>query len=273
MKNYLTYPFKVMRITQSYTGTVSHKPHTTGSPKDYPIDEACTDSGKEALYCPCDKMKLIIKYGQGNGGTNTLFLQSTSKVYFADGTSDFFSMQVTHPDDSDLKKLRKGQKFKRGELICREGKDGATGNHLHISGGKGKIRGNGWVKNSNGKWVLNPTKGAYKPEKLFFIDPAFTKILNSKGLTFTNLPEEKYKTGTYKVSSADVLHVRKGPGIEYGKKKFYSLTYSARKQIRELTGKKADGYVRGVVFTVSEICGNWGKSPSGWVCLDYCEKL
>lgn len=28
-KNYLIYPCKTMRITQSYTGTTSHKPHMT----------------------------------------------------------------------------------------------------------------------------------------------------------------------------------------------------------------------------------------------------
>jgi hypothetical protein len=35
-KNYLIYPCKILRITQSYTETTSHLPHTAGSPKDYP---------------------------------------------------------------------------------------------------------------------------------------------------------------------------------------------------------------------------------------------
>lgn len=273
MKNYLVYPCKVMRITQSYDGRTSHLPHTTGSPKDYPIDEACRDSGREGFYCPCDEMKLVIKYGQGNGGTNTLFLQSTSKVVFADGTSDYVSVQVTHPNDSDLRKLTKGQKFKRGELICSEGSDGGVGNHLHISAGKGKIRGNGWVKNSKGKWVLNCTKGACKPQQLFFVNSAFTKVIHSKGLVFRLLPEEKYTAGTYKVSEATLLYVRKGPGTNYGKKKYISFTPSAKKQIKELVGRKVDGYVKGVVFTVTETDGVWGKTPSGWVCLDYCRKI
>ncbi len=275
MKNYLIYPCKVMRITQSYDGSVSHKPHTTGTPKDYPIDEGCSDSGREALYCPCDEMKLIIKYGQGNGGTNTLFLESTSRVIFSDGTTDYFAMQVTHPNDSDIKRLKKGQLFKRGELICREGSDGGVGNHLHISGGKGKIRGNGWVKNTKGKWVLKPTNGAFRPEQLFFLDSSFTKVIDSKNLQFRPLPKEEneYSTGTYKVTEATLLHVRNGPGTNYGKRKFYSLTRSARKQIKELIGRGADGYVKGVVFTVTETKDSWGKTPSGWVCLDYCARL
>lgn len=273
MKNYLIYPCRVMRITQSYDGTASHKEHTTGSPKDYPIDEGCTDAGQEWMYCPCDEMVVKRIYGVGNRGTNTFWLQSTSKVIFADGTQNYFTMQITHPDDSQFKSIKVGTVFKRKEKICREGKDGATGNHFHFSGGKGKIKGSGWVKNSKNKWVLTTTNGGHKPEQLFFIDPDFTKILNSNGLKFKTLPEEKYSTGTYRVTKAGLLHVRKGPGIKYGKKKFYSLTCSAQKQIKELIGKKADGYVRGVVFTVYEVQGNWGKTPSGWVCLDYCEAI
>ena len=92
-----------MRITQTYLGKTSHYPHTTGTPKDYPFDEAGADGGRDWLYCPCDEMKLIRIYGVGNGGTNTIWLQSTAKVDFADSTSDYFTMQVTHPEDADVK--------------------------------------------------------------------------------------------------------------------------------------------------------------------------
>lgn len=198
-KNYLTYPFKTMRITQSYTGTTSHKPHMTGSPKDYPIDEGGKDSGRDAFYCPCDELKIVRIYGVGNGGTNTIWVESTSPVYFADGTSNYTCGQITHPNDSDIKDLKVGQKFKRGQVICYEGKDGATSNHIHFSFGKGKLKGNGWVKNSKGKYVLTTTSGAYKPEQLFYVDKTFTKVSNSKGLTFKEVPkEEPKKTSTKK---------------------------------------------------------------------------
>lgn len=265
-----------MRITQSYTGTVSHKPHTTGTPTDYPIDEGNKDTGRDYMYCPCDEMVVKRVYGVGNKGTNTFWLESTSKVIFADGSEDYFTMLITHPDDSELKNIKVGDVFKRKEKICREGKDGATGYHFHFSGGKGKFKGNGWLKNSNSKWVLNVTEKAYEPENLFFIDPGFTKIIDSKGLKFKFLPEEKenkFKTGTYKVTKANLLHVRNGPGTNYAKKNYLSLTISAKNQIKELIGTKADGYVKGVVFTVSEVRDNWGKTPSGWVCLDYCEAV
>lgn len=272
-KNYLIYPCRVMRITQSYTGTTSHLAHTAGAPKDYPIDEGCTDSGKSPLYCPCDEMKIMRIYGVGNGGTNTLWLESTSKVHFADGSEDYFTMLVTHPDDSDMKKLRPGQLFKRGDIICCEGKDGASANHLHISGGKGRYKNNGWTKNSKGKWVLTVSGSTEKPESIFYVDPDFTKIRNSKGLSFKKLNKvRQYKKGNYRVT-ADLLNVRSGPGTSFEKKEFGEFTDDAKKKILNLVGYQAKGYVKGLTFTVYEKQDNWGRTPSGWVCLDYCEVI
>lgn len=189
MKNYLTYPCKVMNITQGYAGNYSHGPHNTGAPKDYPWDEACENTGRSPMYCPCDEMKIVRIYTKG---TNTIWLESTSKVYFADGTSDYVTLMVTHPNDSDIGRLKEGQKFKRGQLICYEGTDGnATGNHFHFSVGKGKVKGNGWVQNSKGKWVLTTTNGSKKPETMFYVDPEFTTIKKSNGLKFKELPKEE----------------------------------------------------------------------------------
>lgn len=189
MKNYLTYPCKVMNITQGYTGNYSHSSHNIGSPKDYPWDEACSDYGRSPMYCPCDEMEIKRIYTKG---TNTIWFESTSKVYFADGTSDFITLMVTHPNDSDIKRLKVGQKFTRNAIICYEGTDGnATGNHFHFSAGKGKMRGNGWVQNSNKKWVLNCTNGAFKPEQLFYINKAFTTVKNANGITLKDLPKEE----------------------------------------------------------------------------------
>lgn len=209
MHNYLTYPFKVMRITQSYSGKTSHYPHTTGKPKDYPTDEGGTDGGRDWFYCDCDEVIIKRIYGVGNSGTNTMWLESASKVKFADGDVDYATQMLIHPNDSDLKRLKVGQKFKRGDKICQEGTDGATGNHIHLVVGKGKMTGNGWTKNSNGKWVLTTTGGPIKPEDAFFIDQNFTKIKSSGGLHFKYLPQEKPKAGKYKVT-CDALNVRKG---------------------------------------------------------------
>ena len=275
LKNYLTYPCKVMRITQNYLGKTSHYPHTAGYPKDYPIDEGGKDTGKDPLYCPCDEMIVRRIFGVGSGGTNTIWLESTDRVFFADGTTDFFTMLVTHPDDADLKYIKVGDTFKRGQAITKEGKDGATANHLHISGGKGKYRGSGWEKNSKGKWVLTTMCGTFKPEELFYIDPDFTKVLSKGSLNFKTLPEEKeYKPGKYKVTGTNVLRIRPTPGTDKPYKKFSELSASAQKKIKALNGgKPADGYVRGLEFTVTKVKDNWGYNNSGYMCLDYCEKV
>lgn len=85
--------------------------------------------------------------------------------------------------------------------------------------------------------------------------------------------DKVYKTGDYRVTDASLLHVRIGPGTNYAKKTYKEFTKNARSQIYELVRYKANGYVMGVEFTVSEVKGNWGKTPSGWVCLDYCTKI
>lgn len=273
MNNYLIYPCNTMRITQNYKGKTSHLPHTQGTPKDYPIDDGCSDTGKDYIFCPCDSMTVRRIYGVGESGTNTVWLQSDKKVSFADGTRDYFTMLITHPDDKDLKRLYVGQKFNRKEKICREGKDGAIANHLHISGGKGKIQGNGWVKNTKGKWVLTVTGSTEKPENLFFIDTDFTKVLSVGGLNFRRLRDvdEDYPKGTYKVN-CDLLYVRKGPSTKYAKKAFSELSPLAQKKILTLTdGQKRNGYVRGLSFLVYEVRSGWGRTPSGWVSLRYCE--
>ena len=249
--NYLTYPMKNMRITQNYNGKTSHYPHTVGTPKDYPVDEGGKDTGKEKIYCPCNKMKVRRIYGVGTGGTNTIWLESCEKVTFADGTTDYFTMMITHPNDADLKNIKVGDYFKKGEAITSEGSDGASANHLHISGGKGRFKGNGWKKNSKGKYVLDCTGGAYKPEALFYIDPAFTTVMSKGGINFKNLPKE-YAVGTYKVNTA-VLNVRKGAGTNFA---------------------KVGTLVKGKKIKVVETDGIWGRyAANKWVSLEYCKKV
>ena len=249
--NYVTYPCKTMRITQNYKGSTSHKPHTSGTPKDYPIDEGCSDTGKDYIYCPCDEMKVRRIYGVGTKGTNTIWLESTDKADFADGSSDYLTMMITHPDDENIKSLKVGNIFRRGEKITREGKDGATANHLHISVGKGKMKGSGWMQNSKGKWVLTTSGTSSKPEDIFYIDPDFTKILSSGGISFKELPGE-FEAGYYKINTA-VLNVRLGPGTQY---------------------KKNGALYKGKTVKIVKTQSNWGRLADGrWICLDYCRYM
>nr|DAZ56410.1 MAG TPA: peptidase [Caudoviricetes sp.] len=79
----------------------------------------------------------------------------------------------------------------------------------------------------------------------------------------TNTRITGYTTGTYKVNCSK-LNVRTGPSTKYRIKGLSELTRSARNQ---------GGYVRGVRCTVTKVVGNWGLTPSGYICLDYCTKL
>lgn len=194
MKNYLIYPTKIMNITQNYNDNFSHKPNSTGKPiYDYPIDENCGSTGRNYFYCPCDEIEIKRIYGVGGSGANTIWLQSTSKVLFADNTEDYCTILVTHPNDDTLKPLKKGQKFKRKEKMFLEGKDGnATGNHFHISVAKGKFVYSGWKKNNLGAWCI--TGKPVKPEDAFFVDLEFTTIKKTNGLTFKTLPKIELPT-------------------------------------------------------------------------------
>lgn len=211
--NYLIYPLKIMNITQGYSDNYSHKKHNTGTPKDYPIDDNGGSSKKDAyFYCPCDEMIIKKIYGVGTNASNTLWLESTTPVTTPTFT-DYVSIMITHPNDKDLKKLKVGQKFKRYDKIVLEGDDGkATGYHFHIAAGRGKLSGSGWVENSVGSWVLKTKEGCIKPQAAFFIDPNFTSIKNSKGLTFVKLKENREENIMYVMTS---LNVRYGPGTSY----------------------------------------------------------
>lgn len=189
-ENYLTYPVKNLKIKQTYTGETSHAAHSGGAPADYPIDEACADGGREWFYCPCDNMRIAHIYGVNNDKkTNTIWLESLEKVKMPCG-SDFVTILVTHPNDDDLAQLREGQIFTRGQPMFREGDDGrATGYHFHIAVGTGRFVDPGWVLNNAGAWVNHTTGRQLKPEEAFFINPAFTRIIDAAGLEFVDLPQ------------------------------------------------------------------------------------
>ena len=187
-KNYMVYPLKHMRITCRYDEG-SHKGHNinVSNYKDYPIDDAGIDTGKDPIYCPCDEMKVVAIRGLNNPSiTNTIWLVSTSNVITPTFVDKVF-MTLTHSDDNDLNDVYVGKVFKRGDIICHEGKNGTAANHIHIVCGKGYA--DNWVENSNKKWVI---KGDSKiPSEIFFVDRNFTDIINSGNLNWEYLKEEK----------------------------------------------------------------------------------
>ena len=149
----------------------------------------------------------------------------------------------------DSIKVKRGQTVKKGTLLGYTGQTGrATGIHLHLG-----------IKRIGGTKYIDPEQWS-KEE--------YPKLLAAR--------TPKYKTGDYKVNTA-LLHVRTDAGTEFRIKDFSELTPSARTKIMRLAGRKVDGYVKGLTFTVFEVKESgkytWGRTPSGWVALDYCKKV
>ena len=182
------FPMETMRITQGPYGDTSHHLHNLGTPKDYPIDCAGQDGGKSAAIAPVD-MKVSAIRGMGNGTTNTIWLVSTEKVKTPTFEDTVF-MTLTHWDDNDsaIKKHNKaGSIIHKGEIICYEGKDGTSGNHLHICVGRGYS--DNWVKNSKGKVVIVgdnklPQEVMYRYTKLT------TRVMDNGGINWVTTDED-----------------------------------------------------------------------------------
>lgn len=184
------FPMETMRIKQNPYGKTSHKKHNDGTPKDYPIDCAGVDGGRSACFCPT-KMK-VTAIRTGKDTTNTIWLVSTSKVKTPKFT-DIVFMTITHWNDNDtaMKKHNKvGSIINKGEIICYEGTDGASANHLHICCGKGYS--DNWVTNTKGALVI---KGDNKlPNEVMYRYTKFTtKVLDNGGLTWTSTDTSTYE--------------------------------------------------------------------------------
>lgn len=225
---YFTLGMETIRVTQSYTGTTSHKNHWYNSKNyaDYPIDLAGSGSGKSAYFATVD-MKVVAIKGKNNSMTNTIWLKSVNKVKTPSGEFKAF-IALTHWNDNDsaIKKLKVGKTIKKGSIICYEGVDGATANHLHVvCGNADKGCGNGLIKNSNGAWVSNGY--CLKPEKVFYIDKEFSKVVGTKDINFVDKPKIEYykKCSSKYVSIVDAL---KSVGVDSSK--------SNRKKIAKANG-------------------------------------
>ena len=197
-KNYLIYPLKNLRITQTYNGNTSHRRHLqNGNPIDYSIDEGgASGVNQEEIYCPCDELEVIKNYGVGNSGINTVWFKSTSPVLLANGTLDYITIEFIHSNDEDFEggRLNKGKKFKRGDVLLHTGTDGGFDDHAHIAVGLGmpKDPDSCWTRkivNGISVYVLDTIGGPIKPEDAFWIDKNFTKIIDTAGLNFKALAE------------------------------------------------------------------------------------
>lgn len=121
---------KELNITQGMNGSYSHN-----GDKAIDLGEACS-----YLRAPfTGTIKRIYK------NCNAVWLESSEKVMYADGTVDYMTVMTLH--DSNISNLKVGQKIYQGETYYHPGvKGNVTGSHIHIAVGKGKFRGNGWYK-------------------------------------------------------------------------------------------------------------------------------
>lgn len=83
--------------------------------------------------------------------------------------------------------------------------------------------------------------------------------------------QKTYTTGKYKVSTN--IHVRAGAGTNYKAKTYKQLTQNAKKQNEKMGNKYYNGYKKGVICNITKVQNNWGLTKSGWICLDYCNKI
>ena len=167
---------------------------------------------------------------------------------------------------------KRGQTPKLGAVVCwRKGKAGVESDGCGHVGIVEKITEDEVVVSMSAyggtRWFTRTfKKGSYSYNCYVFQGFIYLPI---------EFEEEKpsYKTGDYEVT-CDLLNVRAGAGTSFAKKTFSQLTANAQKQIKDLNkGVMANGYVKGVQCTVSQVKDNWGKTPSGWICLDYCKKI
>lgn len=171
------YPSSNMRITQGYE---------EGTHKDsYAIDDAGKDTGISYLKAPfTGTIKKIYE-----PDANEVWLESSDKVLYPDGTEDYMTIMFCH--SNDVSNLFIGKLIKKGEEFYSEGTKGnATGNHCHIECAKGKFSPPGWHKNKNGYYSIDNGK---KPEECLWIDDSIN-IINSHGYQFKKITNNTNKT-------------------------------------------------------------------------------
>ncbi len=184
-----------LKVSQKANGSYSHK-------GDKALDLSGKDQNIDSLKAPFTGIvkKIYTK------DANEVWLESVDKVKYADGTTDYMTILTMH--DNDVSNLKVGDIIKQGDIYYSEGTRGnATGNHIHISVGKGKFTGTGWYKNEYGVWCINNQYDVHKA--LFLLDS--TVILNDGGYnwiktnTLTFSSQEENDT-YYTVKKGDTLY-------------------------------------------------------------------
>ena len=221
----------ILKVTQGMNNTFSHKGVLA-------IDIA-GHNGFRAPFTGIIK-KIYTK------DANQVWLESTDKVKYADGTEDYMTLSIWH--DNDVSNLKVGQVIKQGEVFYQQGTKGyVTGAHNHLTVGKGKFTGTGWYKNSVGNWCIN---NQYDITKALFVYDK-TEIKKSGGYTRTKTSDFEYNKP---VSNDRYLNLK--PTVSswtvYKTNKYFIPTKTSD-VLAKLNPKKFGG----LSYKILEDCGNY----------------
>ena len=189
-----------LNVTQRGDNNFSHK-------GDKSIDLAGKNSGIDSLRAPFTGTIKKISVD------NTVWLESNDVVLYADGTKDYMTIMTIH--DNNISDLYVGKVIRQGEVYYSEGSTGyATGNHIHLSVGKGKFTGSGWHKNAYGTYIINNQYEVYKA--LFILNTMIIK--NNGGYNFKITKD--LKETTTDTTNNNIYTVVKGDNLTKIAKKF-----------------------------------------------------
>ena len=206
------------------------------------------------------KFATSTRIGKAKVSGNTVYVSIDNFREYANYQKFFcFKNSETNVKENTTETGTTGNTESNGKAVNYQVRITANGG-LNIRSGAGieYSRVGGYTKNSV-VTILEERNGFGKTDR-GWISLTYTNVYSNGG---NNASASKYTTGLYKVNCSK-LNVRTGPSTRYRIKALNELTASARRQ---------GGYVRGVKFTVTKVVGNWGLTPSGYVCLDYCIRV
>lgn len=160
-----------LKITQAPGGNYSHK-----GTQNFDVVGVKNNN----IFAPFDCK--VVKIHSGYNYGNTVIIESTSKVDYADGTVDYMTMCFAH--DNDISNLSVGKKISQGQVFYQTGTYGnVTGRHSHVTVIRGKYKNDMWTKNSYGNYC---SPNAINPAKALFIS-GNTNVVDTKGLSFKKI--------------------------------------------------------------------------------------
>lgn len=182
---------KYLRITATPTSTAAHR----ACKLDYPVDLAGNPKKTRDWWYNKTGERLVVlrRYPKAS---NMMIVRTKHKVVIPLHGSKkpvYLYMMVEHQDAGEMKVPNTS--YLPDSRVVREGHNsgsGKVGDHLHVSFGWSDKRityktiGSGW-KSSPGWSFYHPDIHRIKIEDALYVDPEFTKILDTKGIKFTTL--------------------------------------------------------------------------------------